>query len=176
MYPALQYLLVLVFPALVAVGGLRDLTSYIIPNWISLAIVGAFLPAALAAGVSPQEMALSAGVGAAGLVAGMIMFALGWIGGGDAKLFAAASLWIGWPACLPYLAYTGIAGGALAMGLLGLRSAMVKPFLPVNPRWFGRLTEPGESVPYGVAIAVGALAAFPNSTLGHAAAASWLSF
>ena len=25
----------------------------------------------------------------------MIMYALGWIGGGDAKLFAAVSLWLG---------------------------------------------------------------------------------
>jgi prepilin peptidase CpaA len=176
MLTAIQYLLVLVFPVLVVAAALRDLTSYIIPNWLSLALVAAFLPAALASGLSPQQIGLCAAAGAGGLVAGMVMFALGWIGGGDAKLFAASALWIGWPACLTYAAYTGIAGGVLAVALLSLRSAMVKPYLPAGPRWFGRLTEPGEGVPYGVAIAAGALAAFPSSALGSALAVSWLSF
>jgi prepilin peptidase CpaA len=34
-----------------------------------------------------------------------------------------------------------------------------------GPAWFTRLAEPKENVPYGVAIAVGALAAFPGSVL-----------
>jgi len=165
MLHALQYALILIFPALVAVGGLRDLTSFIIPNWISLALAGAFVPAALALGLPGQQIALCAGVGAGALVIGMGLFAAGWIGGGDAKLFAAAALWLGWPACLSYLAFTGLAGGGLALALLGLRSAWVRPYLLGGPRWFGRLTEPGESVPYGVAIALGALAAFPGSAL-----------
>jgi len=32
-----------------------------------------------------------------------------------------------------------------------------------GPAWFSRLAEPGENVPYGVAIAAGALLAFPAS-------------
>jgi prepilin peptidase CpaA len=163
MLHALQYALVLAFPALVAVGGLRDLTSYLIPNWISLALVAAFIPAALALGLPMSEIALCAGLGAGALVAGMVMFALGWIGGGDAKLFAASALWLGWPACLSYVAFTGLAGGGLALALIGLRSGWVRPFLAGGPRWFGRLTDPAEGVPYGVAIAFGALAAFPAS-------------
>ena len=35
----------------------------------------------------------------------------------------------------------------------------------MGPSWFTRLAEPGENVPYGVAIAVGALVAFPASPL-----------
>jgi len=34
-----------------------------------------------------------------------------------------------------------------------------------GPPWFLRLAEPGENVPYGLAIAVGGLAAFPAATL-----------
>jgi prepilin peptidase CpaA len=37
-----------------------------------------------------------------------------------------------------------------------------------GPAWFTRLAEPGESVPYGLAIAVGALVAFPESDLVQA--------
>ena len=40
---ALQILLLLVFPALAIVAALKDVTSYTIPNWISLALVAAFL-------------------------------------------------------------------------------------------------------------------------------------
>src|SRR4051812_30411883 len=98
MIHALQLPLLLVFPALVIFAGLKDLTSYTIPNWISLALIAAFPLAALAAGLPLAGLGLHAGVGAAALVAAMVMFALGWIGGGDAKLFAAAGLWLGWPA------------------------------------------------------------------------------
>ncbi len=161
----LQYLLILAFPALVAVAALRDLTSFTIPNWISLALICAFVPAAIAAGVPWTQVGLCAAVGVVGLVIGMGLFAAGWVGGGDAKLLAAASLWIGWPACVTYLVYTALAGGGLACLLLGLRSAWVRPALPKRPGWFARLIEPGAAVPYGVAIAIGALAAFPASPI-----------
>jgi len=165
MIHAVQTLLLLIFPILVITAALRDATSYTIPNWISLALIGAFPIVALALGVPFAAIGLNLAVGAAALVAGMAMFALGWIGGGDAKLFAAAGLWLGWPAVLSYLAVTGIAGGALAVGLLGLRSDYVRPFVPAGPAWFARLAQPGENVPYGVAIALGALMAFPASPL-----------
>jgi prepilin peptidase CpaA len=162
----------LAFPALVIVAGITDLTSYRIPNWISLALVGAFLPAAglaLLAGAPLSALGLHLAMGAAALFAGMAMFALNWIGGGDAKLFAAAALWLGWPAVVTYLAVTMLAGGALAMLLLALRSSPLRPFASGGPAWIGRLAEPGAAVPYGVAIAAGALAAFPVSTLARAA-------
>jgi len=165
MIHAVQSLLLLIFPILVIAAALRDATSYTIPNWISLALVAAFPVVALAVGLPLGAIGMNVAVGAAALVAGMGMFALGWIGGGDAKLFAAAGLWLGWPAALNYLAVTGLAGGALAVGLLALRSTHVRPFVPTGPAWFARLAEPGENVPYGVAIALGALMAFPASPL-----------
>ena len=165
MIHALQTLLLLIFPLLVIAAALRDATSYTIPNWLSLVLVAAFPVAALALGLPLPTIGLNFAIGAAALVAGIGMFALGWIGGGDAKLFAAAAVWLGWAPSITYLAVTGLAGGALAMGLLALRSAHIRPFIPAGPAWFARLVEPGENVPYGVAIAVGALAAFPASAL-----------
>ena len=174
MIHTVQTAVLLVFPALVILGGVRDLASSRIPNWISLALAGGFAvaaAAAFAAGAPPVVLGLSLAVGAGAFVAGVAMFALGWIGGGDAKLFAAAALWIGWPGFATYLAFTGLAGGALAVLLLGLRSTAVRPFLVTGPGWITRLAEPGESVPYGAAIAAGALAAFPASVLVKAAVA-----
>lgn len=162
------------FPALVILGGVRDLVSYRIPNWVSLALLAAFIPTALlglAAGASLSTLGLHLAVGATALVAGVVMWSLRWIGGGDAKLFAAAALWIGWPAAGVYLAVTGLAGGALAVLLLQMRAPILRRYVLAGPVWFTRLAEPGESVPYGVAIAAGALVAFPTSTLVQAAAA-----
>jgi prepilin peptidase CpaA len=167
-----QTALLLVFPALVILGAVRDLVSYRIPNWISLALIAGFMAAAgasLAAGAPAADLGVNLAVGVAGLVAGVAMFALGWIGGGDAKLFAAAALWIGWPAATTFVAVTGLAGGGLALLLLSLRAPVLRPLVLAGPAWFARLGEPGESVPYGVAIAVGALAAFPASLLVKAA-------
>lgn len=174
MIHTVQTALLMVFPALVILGGVKDLVSYRIPNWISLALIAGFLAAAaagLAAGASPAALGLNLAVGAAGLAVGVALFALGWIGGGDAKLFAAAALWIGWPGAPTLLAVTALAGGGLAVLLLGLRSPLARPLALAGPAWFARLAEPGESVPYGVAIAVGALTAFPASVLVKAAAA-----
>ena len=164
----LQAVLVAVFPALVIAAAVKDATSYTIPNRLSLALAAAFVPAVLALGLAPGVLLTHLEVGAAGLVAGMAMFALGWIGGGDAKLFAAAALWLGWPAAATYGALTGMAGGVLALGLLALRSGYMRPYVVTGPAWFARLAEPGENVPYGVAICVGALAAFPASPFAAA--------
>ena len=161
----LQSLPLLVFPVLVIVAALRDAVSYAIPNWISLALVAGFALAAPVLGLPLPAVGLHLAIGAAALAAGMGMFAVGWIGGGDAKLFAASALWLGWPALLTYLAVTGLAGGLLAVSLLGLRSPYLRPYLVRGPAWFSRLAEPGENVPYGVAIALGALAAFPAADL-----------
>jgi prepilin peptidase CpaA len=159
-------LLLGLFPAALIVAALRDLTSFTIPNWISLAAVAAFAPAAVAAHPPFSVLLVSIGVGVAALVLGMGLFALGWIGGGDAKLFAASALWLGWPAVLPFLVWTAVAGGLLALALLWTR-----PLAPHRvfggPAWFGRLMEPKGDVPYGLAICAGALLAFPASALLH---------
>ena len=168
MLHALQALLLLVFPALVIIAALKDVTSYTIPNWISAALILGLPVAAFSLGLPLGVIGQQFGVGLVALVAGMAMFALGWIGGGDAKLFAAAGLWLGWPASLSFLVVTGIGGGVRAVALLALRSLWLRPYVLNGPTWFGRLATPGENVPYGLAIAVGALFAFPGSALMQA--------
>jgi prepilin peptidase CpaA len=165
---ALAAFLALSFPALVLTAAANDATSFTIPNWISLALVAIFPIAGLAAGVPLANLGLHAGIGAAALIAGMTMFALRWMGGGDAKLIAATTLWLGWPAALTFMLGAAIAGGALAVIVIALRSAPMRAVVLSGPRWMNRLTEPGEGIPYGVAIAAGALWAFPASPLAAA--------
>jgi prepilin peptidase CpaA len=163
MFELLKAALALAFPALAIIAAVKDATSFTIPNRLSIALAAVFPAAALAFRMPIDEIGLHAAVGLAALVLGMAMFALRWIGGGDAKLFAAAALWLGWPAAGPFLLVTSLAGGALAVSLVGLRSIWLRPLIVGGPAWFVRLAEPGENAPYGVAIAVGALAVFPQS-------------
>ena len=161
-----------IFPALLLIAAFRDATSFTIPNWISIAAVAAFLPAAMLAGLPPPALAIALALGMLTLVVGISMFAAGWIGGGDAKLLAACGLWLGWSAFLPFLLLTAASGGALALALLVLRKT--NSWLPLQmPTWMRRLATPGENVPYGVAIAAGALAVFPTSPIAAAIGHAW---
>ncbi|UAL13089.1 prepilin peptidase [Caulobacter segnis] len=165
---AIQIPLLMIFPVLAVIGGLKDLTSYTIPNWISLALIAAFVPAALVSGAPLSQIGLCLAVGLGALVLGMGLFAAGWIGGGDGKLLAACALWMGWPGALMFLLYTALAGGALTLAILTLRSGYLAPAVAGAPAWVRRLGATGGDLPYGVAIAIGALAAFPRGTLALA--------
>jgi prepilin peptidase CpaA len=164
-------ILLVAFPVLVIVAALKDATSYLIPNWISLALVAAFAPAAITAWVAQvplSVLAVCVGVGFAALLAGMAMFAFGWIGGGDAKLMAASALWLGLGGLAPFLLWTTISGGGLAMLLLVARRHGAQFVGPNAPAWFSRLFSREADVPYGVAIAFGALMGFPHGVLATA--------
>lgn len=154
-------------PALMIVGGLNDLTTMKIPNWVSLALLAAFVPAALLAGLPWTTFALHFAVGLAVLIVGMGLFALRWIGGGDAKLMAAAALWLGPAGLLPFVLFVGLAGGAFCLVLLSART-WLQVYALNAPGWVARLLQPKGDIPYGVAIAIGAVLAFPSSAVVQA--------
>ncbi len=152
-----------VLPVLMIVGGLHDLTTMKIPNWISLALLAAFFPVALLVGLPGGEIAVHVGVGIAALLAGMALFALNWVGGGDAKILAAGCLWMGLTGSLMFVLYSAVIGGLFCLVLISARA--IAPSYPGVPAWALRLLEPKGDIPYGVALAGGALLVFPNSPL-----------
>lgn len=157
-------LLLAVMPALVIAGGLHDLLTMKIPNWISGVLVIAFFPIAFVIGLSPMAVAVHLGVGLAVLLIGMGMFALRWLGGGDVKLMAAACLWLGLTGSGMFLLYTGVVGGLFCLALMFAR-AYAQPYVMTAPGWVTQLMQPKGDIPYGVAIAIGALIAWPASPL-----------
>jgi prepilin peptidase CpaA len=163
----LSLVLLGVMPVLVIIAGLHDLTTMKIPNWISGLLILGFFPAALVVGLPLPDMATALGVGFAALLVGMGMFALRWIGGGDAKLMASACLWLGWSGVAPFLLFTALAGGAFCLLLIAAR-AQLQVFALNAPGWVTRLMQPKGDIPYGVAIAIGALLAYPSSPLVQA--------
>lgn len=160
----LSLILLAVFPVLAIIAAVHDLTTMKIPNWISGLLILGFFPAALALGLPLSVVGASAGVAVAALFVGAGMFALHWIGGGDAKLLAASVLWMGVSGTLPFLLYTALAGGGFCLLLLTARSHLPL-FAQTGPGWVMRLMQPRGDIPYGVAIAIGALLAYPSSPL-----------
>lgn len=151
-------------PGLVIVAALSDLTTMRIPNWISGALILGFFPAALAVGLPLETVGLNLGLGLAALVLGMGLFALRVIGGGDAKLMAAATVWLGLPAIMPFVLWTAVAGGLFCAALIAARGPL-RVYAAGAPGWISNLLREKGDVPYGVAIAIGALLAFPSSAL-----------
>jgi prepilin peptidase CpaA len=108
--------------------------------------------------------------GGIGLAAGMAMFAAGWVGGGDAKLFAMACLWLGWNSMFEYTVLASLLGGALTLGLLMFRQLPLPRVLAAQP-WLLRLADRDSGVPYGVALAMAAVTVLPDTELFRLAAA-----
>ncbi len=158
----------LLFPLAMIIAGWRDIISMTIPNWISLSLLGLFVVSAPLIGLSWSQFGLHVFVGFSALALTICMFALGWIGGGDAKLFAAAALWMGWPDIIAYTVVSALAGGVLTIGLLLARKTPLPPFL-YTKEWSARLLKKGGDIPYGVALCAGALYIFPKSGLFLAA-------
>jgi prepilin peptidase CpaA len=150
----------ILFVALLLVAAWQDLASMLIPNWISIGLALAFVPAALAAGLNWTQIGWAMVFGAGMLLACAVLFYMSIFGGGDAKLIAAASLWTGLSGTLTFLAAMAMAGGVLAVVLTVLRA---QRSLRPEAAWARRLLSKEEGAPYAVAIALGALAAIPAS-------------
>lgn len=158
-----QFIL-LVFVFFMVLAAARDAMSFTIPNWLVGALALTFPLAAGLLGLGWMEFGIHLGVGFVALLIGMALFAPGWIGGGDAKLVAAAALWFGWPDALIFLGKSALMGGVLAVALIMLRRAAPATGLP--QRWLtGTLLADGAPAPYGIALAAGALWTLPTSDL-----------
>ncbi len=151
----------LLFFSIMALAAFYDLTTYTIPNFLPLFLIGAFAAFALWQALPWSLLAAHAGTGFAMLLIGWGMFALGLLGGGDAKLFAATSLWMGWHGLLNYLIMFSLCGGVLALSLLLFRRL---PLLERLARhgWIATLHDKAQGVPYGIALAAGAMLAWPD--------------
>ena len=135
---------------------LRDFTTFTIPNrlTVSMAVTGVF--SMLCLGPAPTSPLVPLALAAAALLCGWLLFALNMWGAGDAKLMAAASLWIAPPAFAVFVLGIVIAGAVLALAMLGLGLAKVRRAVP-GGRLRPRLIMRRISIPYGLAIGSAAI-------------------
>lgn len=154
-----------VFLSLIAVGAVCDVLTRRIPNGLVAALAaGGLLWMGLARGGTAVLLGLACGVGVVLLL--WIPWSLGGIGGGDAKLAAGAAIWVGWEHLAAFLLAGALAGGGVAaLAYLGsqrqaraqmrnnlLWAMLFRAWPSVPAAGAGRM-----SVPYGVAVLIGAI-------------------
>lgn len=165
----MDHALLLFFPALMAFAAASDLLTMTIPNRVSLLLVAGFIALALLTGMPLKLLGLHLAAGALTLAITFGMFAMGWIGGGDAKLAAATALWCGFGALLEYLVFASIIGGGLTLAILSWRRFLLPEFaLKIN--WITRLHHEKTGIPYGIALAAAGLMVYPYTELWRSVA------
>ena len=150
------------FPALMAFAAASDLFTMTISNRVSLALAAGFFVLAFASGMPPSVILMHLAAGSIVLLAAFACFAFGWVGGGDAKVAAAAALWFGFAHLLNYLVYASLFGGALTLLLLQFRQWPL-PYALAGQAWLLKLHAKESGIPYGIALAVGALVVYPET-------------
>lgn len=140
----------LAFVLAMAASMLFDLSTMTIPNRLVGGVVLSYLVFAAASGSSWETMGLHLVAGAVVLALTFGAFALGWMGGGDAKLIAATALWFGPTlAFWDYLFLASLFGGVLTLVMI-LARACLRP--TTGHASVDRLLDPASGVPYGVAL------------------------
>jgi prepilin peptidase CpaA len=152
----------LLFPALMAFAAASDLFTMTISNRVSLALLAGFLVLALLTGMGLHDILLHLGAGATVLAIAFTCFAMGWVGGGDAKVASGAALWFGFGHLLDYLLYASLFGGALTLLLLQFRQWPL-PYPLAGQPWLLKLHAKESGIPYGIALAIGALMIYPET-------------
>jgi len=159
-----EALIFVVFPFCMVFAALTDLLSMTIANRVSLLLVVTFAVLAAVTGMDLSTIGWHAAAFAVVLAATFCLFAIGVMGGGDAKLAAATALWMGFgPPLLSYLVTSAFLGGALTLFILAFRNSGLAQIAGRNP--FLRNLGGTDGVPYGIALGLGGLVAYPQSPL-----------
>lgn len=125
-----------------------DLKQFKIPNLMPALLLALYACYVAIVGLSAISWWHAAHFAIA-LIVGMALFAMKWFGGGDAKLYAAVAIWFPLQKGHFLLFYVGLAGFVLAILFILTRKFTIGP----NGK---KRTD--RRIPYGVAIALGAIA------------------
>jgi prepilin peptidase CpaA len=121
-----------------------DLFSMRVPDYI--VPFGRGLRGARRTGRSRPNVGLHVPLVAAALIVAFALCSFGWIGGGDAKLFAATCLWFEPEAILIYSLYAALIAGMLTLLIIFLRNMPLLSMLS-GKGWLVRLHEPRGGIP-----------------------------
>lgn len=137
-------LFIAIWVAMLLAAAISDLRAYRIPNALPAILMLLFGVAQIMDSSATVPWSNLAHFGIS-LIVGMFLFSRGWIGGGDAKLYAATALWFAWDGAVTLLFFTTISGAVLAAAFIAARLLGLRKNIPKKDR----------RIPYGVAIAIG---------------------
>ncbi len=161
----LEALIFVVFPFCMLFAAISDTLSMTIANRVPLLLAGVFLVVAPLTGMDWAAFAWHLAAGSLVLCVTFGLFAMGGMGGGDAKLLAATALWLGFGFCLvQYLVASAILGGFLTLGILAYRKSTLAVFTS-HSIFLRHFADEKTGVPYGIALGIGGLLTYPDSPL-----------
>ncbi|MGA8475611.1 MAG: A24 family peptidase [Candidatus Cybelea sp.] len=140
------------------IAGFCDWRTRRIPNWLTGGLALAAIVVHSLGGWKSLVIALA--VMAALTLAGTLVYSRGGIGGGDIKLAIAGSGLLSYPLFIPFLIYTALAGGALALLYLIFRPnarPSLSPMIALAAGGLQGIAGQRETLPYALAFAFGAL-------------------
>lgn len=151
---AFTQLLLIVLATLLVVAAVIDVRTFTISNKLNLAValLAPIYWLAVPLSLWPEVPIQIAGAAVVFLLLAAAFYA-GMMGGGDVKLAAALALWFPPGLTIKFLVLMSLAGGVLTIGLLIWHRAKRREGRP--------------EIPYGVAIAFGALAILAQPYLNH---------
>jgi len=135
-----------------------DVISFTLPNWLTAATAVLFFIFAgamyFAGFLQLNDIGLATLAGAVTLALGIVLFALGGLGGGDVKYLAAAILWAAPVGLLDFIFTTSIAGAFVAIIYL-VAPRLVALIVGQRARDAASASGFKRPMPYGVAISGG---------------------
>ncbi|HUO92255.1 MAG TPA: prepilin peptidase [Rhizomicrobium sp.] len=155
-----EFVIFVMLPALLIAAAGWDLASYTIPNFLQAALIAAFFLFAFTSGMTTTQFSQHLIAGGLGLAIGFTVFAFGYVGGGDAKLFMSVALWFGLGDMADFALAASLFGGVLTLALLSFRKLPL-PAQLTSQGWILRLHDEKAGIPYGAALAAGAFAVLP---------------
>jgi len=161
----LEAAIFVVFPFCMVFAAVSDMLSMTIANRVSVILVLAFAVIAPLTGMEWATFGWHFLAGAMVLSVTFGMFAMGGMGGGDAKLTAATAIWMGFNIHLmQYLVSTAFLGGVFTLILLSYRKSPLAVYTGHN-MFLRHFADAKAGIPYGVALGVGGLMTYPESPL-----------
>ncbi|MGD9812633.1 MAG: prepilin peptidase [Sphingobium sp.] len=161
----LEAAIFVVFPFCMAFAAVSDLLSMTIANRVSLLLIATFAVVAPFTGMDWATYGMHFAAAAMVLFATFSLFAIGGMGGGDAKLMTATALWIGYDILLiQYLVAAAFIGGVLTLAILSYRGSPLAVFTGRNV-FLRNFADPKVGVPYAIALGVAGLLVFPSTPL-----------
>ena len=161
----LEALIFVVFPFCMLFAAISDMLSMTIANRVPVLLVVVFALVAPLTGMEWAAYGWHFAAGALVLAVTFGLFAMGGMGGGDAKLLAATAVWMGLNIHLvEYLVVSTIIGGLLTLAILFYRKSPLAIITGRNP-FLRHFADDTTGVPYGIALGVGGLLTYPDSPL-----------
>ena len=150
------------FVILCLYAALRDVETLTISNGLNAIIAFLFIPAMIIAAPGWDVAGAHLLAGLIAFVISVLLFMTGVFGGGDAKMIPGVMLWLGPEAAWPFMTAMAVIGGALALFVL-----LARKLVPTHaaPGFARETMMTGNGVPYGVAIAGGAILSTAHSPL-----------